>query len=302
MKKYINFARFLVARHTHHGLDKIQAKKLRKISSVGTERSYRQAVKNYLQWCDDNQIQPDFRGNKTTLTQYLEERREWIQQKTLNQERQALQLIYKQKLPLLKSLQESIYSKRSYLLSEVMQIVLRQNEKNVITTWLAFFCGTRAHEAATILPHSEQAETKRNWNGKRFAGLSNYSLYTVKGKGGLIRKIAVPNWLKNLLEIRRRDPIKVVDREVTYVSCYDIGIGQAWSQSFCDASKKTLGISTGGHGLRHSYAKWRLQCLIDELELRHKPDDLLSPEEEALLVLSQELGHFRLDIVYCYLR
>jgi integrase len=126
--------------------------------------------------------------------------------------------------------------------------------------------------------------------------------YTVIGKGGLIREIAVPIWLSQLLEASRREPVKVTDREIFYTSCYDIGYGQNWSQSFTTASKKAIGISRGGHGLRHSFAKWRLHNLVKHLLQTKSVNNDVSVEEQALLILSQELGHFRMDIVFTYLR
>lgn len=293
-------ARHVIARHTTHNVNKTDSKLSGKIASIGSERDYRQCYLNFLRWCDDNGIHPNFRANLSTLKQYLDERREWVQQKALNQERQALQIVFKQKLPHFKSLQKSVYDKRSYTLQEVNAIIYHQNEKNSITSWLSFFCGMRAHESATISPATERnSSTHRNWDPLRFTGLHHYRLYTVIGKGGLVREVAVPLWLSNRLEARRISPIKVVDREIIYFSYYDIGFGQAWSQSFTSASKRALGFSRGAHGLRHSFAKWRLQVLIEKLEKNPRQP---SPEEHALLILSQELGHFRLDIVYTYLR
>ena len=297
-------ARLIVARHTQHGTMKVDAKKIGVITSLGTERSYRQCISNYLVWCDLNNVDPGLRANLKILTRYLEERSEWIKQKTLDQERQALQIIYKQKLPYIRSLQDSVYEKRSYTLSQVKLIVKHQSEKNAITTWLAFFCGLRAHEAATILPiHEREASKHRIWDSNRFKGLTNFHIYTVIGKGGLIREVAVPHWLSAKLEENRRStPIKVCDREIAYLSHYNIGFGQNWSQSFSAASTIALGFSNGGHGLRHSYAKWRLAHLIEQFDSIPDSDFNVPAEERALLLLSQELGHFRLDIVYCYLR
>ncbi len=293
-------ARLAVARHTTHGISKSDAKNNGKISSIGSERNYRQCIYNYIEWCDVNNISPDFRANNSSLKAFLDERSEYVQQKTLDQERRSLELIYKQDLPYFCSQQISVYEKRSYTLTEVKAIVVHQCHKNVITTWLAFFCGLRAHEAATLLPIAErQASHHRDWDPRRFTGLDQFAIYTVQGKGGLVREVAIPTWLSHMLEATKRvSPIEIVDREIMYLSFYDIGIGQSWSQSFSAASKKALKFSRGGHGLRHSYAKWRLKILMVKLEEINQS----AVDEQALLILSQELGHFRLDIVYCYLR
>lgn len=86
--------------------------------------------------------------------------------------------------------------------------------------------------------------------------------------------------------------MRVRDREIYYQSNYDVGFGQALSESFSAASHKALGWSNGFHGLRHSYAKRRLSIM-----LASGVRPLL-----ALKILSQELGHFRLDITFYYLR
>ena len=296
-------SRELVARHTQHGMSKFEAKKSGKITSVGSERIARQCVCNYLTWCVLNSINPDYQSNFSTLINYLEERSEWIKQKTLDQERQALNIVYKQKLPFVKSLQESILDRRSYLFSDLKKIIEHQSKKNEITSWLSFFSGIRAHEALTILPISEQKPSKhREWDPNRFKDLPPNRRYSVIGKGGLIREVAVPIWLADILETTRRNPIVVTDREIRYMSHYDIGYGQRWSQSFSSASKKALGYSKGGHGLRHSFAKWRLNSLIDHLDTMYSADEGITVEVQAMLLLSQLLGHFRLDIAFAYLR
>ncbi|WP_244958596.1 hypothetical protein [Pseudoalteromonas fuliginea] len=81
------------------------------------------------------------------------------------------------------------------------------------------------------------------------------SIYAVKGKGGLIRDVLIPNALATQLEQRRlAQPITVRDREINYLQRYEIGGGYKWSCSFSKASN-------GGHGLRHSYAQERMDEL-----------------------------------------
>lgn len=293
----------VVSRHTRHGTDKSNARELKVIASIGTERSYVQALSNYLRWCDFNNVHPDYTSNICVLKEYLEERSEWIKQKTLDQERQALQLVFKQKLPCLRSQKISILDKRSYTFAQVKEILIHQNDKNSLTTHLALYGGLRAHEPATILPLEERAPSShRSWDDRRFLGTPQHRLYSVVGKGGLIRAVAIPLWLACKLEELRVQPRQVTDRGIFYTSHYDVGFGQAWSQSFTSASKRALGYSTGAHGLRHSYAKWRLDMLIKELELINPKWSPAQINQDALLILSQELGHFRLDIVFAYLR
>ena len=86
------------------------------------------------------------------------------------------------------------------------------------------------------------------------------AVYTVVGKGGLVREVLLPHRLAERLEERRLDaPAPVVDRGVRYLQRYDVGGGQAFSASFSHASMAALGKSRGAHGLRHGYAQSRMR-------------------------------------------
>jgi integrase len=171
------------------------------------------------------------------------------------------------------------------------------------TLCLVLSAGLRAHELATLLPvHERHASDHRTWDSRRFHGLAPFKSYTVEGKGNLIREVAIENSLANILEMKRRSPIQVVDREIFYDSHYNLAFGQSWSQSFTAASNAALGFSRGGHGLRHSYSKHRLTQLFEILSRANPQESKQKINELALLILSQELGHFRKNIVFCYLR
>lgn len=264
------------------------------IKSVGTQRDYRDCIKLYLDWCDLNAVATNSLGNKAILTVYLEEKSEIYKQKTLDQHRMALNASYHKKLPFVKSLLDTMLVARDYRLSEIMAIIYNIQPKNAIAILMCFFCGFRAHEFATIRMISEGERTNtREWSEKLFCCEINFSIYLVTGKGGLCRQIAIPNEFSQIIEKRRlKHPLKVRDREVYYEMNYDLGYGKALSQCFSRASKKYLKYSTGLHGLRHSYAKNRLKKLINAG----------FNFESAKLIVSQELGHFRSEIVNCYLR
>lgn len=303
MKNNKTKARVVMAKHTKHGSTKDNAKKLKKIASLGSERSYRQCFKNYLDFCDVNNIHDDHRGNIKYLTQYLIKRSVLHKQKTLNQIRQALQLIYQQNISHITSYTPTILGKRSYTEDEVSLIISHQNDLNAFTTRLAWHTGIRAHEAATILPLAEQGASKnRDWDSRLFTGMGEYRLYTICGKGGLIRCCALPLELSTELESRRVPPKRVVDREIYYESNYNIGYGQSWSQSFSNASRKALGFSNGAHGLRFSYCLRRLKELLAAFKFNKDKFGCSSTIQDSLKVLSQEVGHFRIDILFCYLR
>jgi integrase len=117
--------------------------------------------------------------------------------------------------------------------------------------------------------------------------------FTVRGKGGLVREIAIQNKLADqLAKLRLVEPRVVTDRDIFYLQHYDLGGGHRWSDSFSRASKRELGWSSGGHGVRHTYAQTRMRAL----QMRG------FNYERALGIVSQEMGHFRQDITEVYLR
>lgn len=270
-----------------------------KVHSVGTARSYQQALTHVAEWMKEN------RNNKglEQLTPeeakaYLEERAACVRQKTLDQERQALQI-----LPLVGKL-ERVKSDlrptrlatdgRAYTPEQVEVIARVQTPRNALATRIAYASGLRATELLTLRPAAERAASDhREWSPERFDGRGDVRLYTVEGKGGLKREVALPPHLAEQLEARRLPkPERVTDRGVRCIQYYDLGGGNAWSKSFSTASKRELGWSTGGHGLRHSYAQMRLD------ELKGSGYEHAS----ALETVSQEMGHFRADITEVYLR
>ena len=270
-----------------------------KIHSVGTARSYQQALTRVAEWMKQNR-------NNNGLEQltpeeakaYLEERAAHVRQKTLDQDRQALQI-----LPLIGKL-ERIRSEvrpsvlatdgRAYTLEQVEVIARAQTPRNALATRIAYAAGLRASELLTLRPAADRpASEHREWSPERFDGRDDLRRYTVEGKGGLKREVALPTHLAEQLEAYRlKRPLRVTDRGVHCTQHYNLGGGQAWSQSFSAASKRELGWSTGAHGLRHSYAQDR----VDEMQGSGHG------HASAMETVSQEMGHFRPDITRVYLR
>ena len=72
----------------------------------------------------------------------------------------------------------------------------------------------------------------RKWRKERFKGREG-EIYTVIGKGGLIREILVPTVLAKQLEIKRlHQPITTFDRKIKYQQYYDIGGGKKCQTTF----------------------------------------------------------------------
>lgn len=272
-----------------------------KVHSVGTARSYQQALTRVAEWMRERR---DNKGLERLTAEearaYLEERALVVRQKTLDQERQALQI-----LPLVGKL-ERVKSHpdlkptrlasegRAYTPEQVEIIARAQTPRNALATRIAYASGVRAHELMTLLTAAERPPSDhREWSPERFDGREGFQLYTVEGKGGLKREVSLPAHLADELEARRfRKPERVTDRGVRCNQHYDLGGGNAWSKSFGTASRNELGWSTGAHGLRHSYAQDRMDELKGD---RHG-------HASALETVSQELGHFRPDITKVYLR
>ncbi len=232
------------ARHTNRNDQKIH--------SVGTMRIHEQALTQVTKWIMQNRL-GDLKGLKPNVAiQYLEQRGQEIGQKTLAQERQALQTYLGVKLPVVKSELTQAQKSRAYTTAQVDFIIHAQIERNQLATQLAYAAGLRAHELLTLLPREERsASTHRQWSKDRFVKREG-KIYTVVGKGGLIREVLIPLVLANALEQKRlANPITVRDRKVFYTKHYDINGGVTWSSSFSSASKRALGWSTGAHGLRH---------------------------------------------------
>ena len=228
-----------------------------KVHSFGTARAYQQALTGFTNWLKQKFNNQSLERTTTEQArQYLEERAKTVRQKTLDLDRQALQILpgvgklerFKSRLD--RSPLET--NGRAYTLEQVKMVAAAQSEHHALATEIAHAAGLRGHELLTLrLADKREASTHREWLPERFEGRPDSVRYTVAGKGGL-----------------------------------------AWSRSFSAASKRALGWSTGGHGLRHSYAQER----IEDLQRNGHTYD------SALELVCQEMGHFRPDITEVYLR
>ncbi len=270
------------------------------ISSVGTVRNFEQSLSKIAQYanqelgCGLKEITPQ------QAHEYLTDRAVKVGKSQLDMERQALQKMMQhvshklesnEKLAVVHSEKDQIRDSRSYTTEQVQTVADAQNDRNSLATEIAYAAGLRAHELHTILPIAERQPSDRPAHEAKFSGRDGVR-YTVDGKGGLIREIQLPKELSERVEAHRLDtPQLVVDRGINYQSHYDIAGGKSWSNSFSAASNRSLNWSRGGHGLRHSYAQERMS----ELQQRFTRDD-------ALKIVSQEMGHFRPEITEVYLR
>lgn len=184
-----------IARHTHRHDQKIH--------SLGTKRNTIQALMRVTEWIQGNRL-GDLRSlNREMAIQYLETRSENVVQKTLNQERQAIQKYLQLSLPVIKSELAQVQKGRAYTQRQVILIAAAQTEKNKLATQIAYAAGLRAHELLTLRRKEEQSSSQhRTWSRNRFIGRTG-EIYTVEGKGGLIREVLIPENLANELESKR---------------------------------------------------------------------------------------------------
>jgi integrase len=270
------------------------------IHSLGTARNYEQALKTVASWAKDIGINGVQALSLEEATRYLEYRCEHVGQKALDMERQAIQammklngrLATKQTLFRTQSLKEEIARSRAYTGAQSLAICQRQTAPNSLATQIAYTAGLRAHELLTLARIDDRVADERPSLPSKWTGREG-KLYTVKGKGGLVREVLIPTHLARQLEQKRlTQPVTVRDRKINYLQRYEISGGKKWSDSFSKASTRALFFSTGAHGLRHSYAQERM------LELQK----LGHGKEMALATVSQEMGHFRPEITLVYLR
>lgn len=269
-----------------------------KIHSLGTARTYEDSLTGVASFIAELGIDPLGKGlsslSKENALLYLEHRSQEVGQKQLDKDRQAMQKQLGEKLPVLKSELEGALKSRAYTHQQVELIADAQTSKFSLASKIAVDAGLRAHELLTLRPLGDRsASTHRIWTEERFEGRASFAVYTVEGKGGLVREVAISEYLAEKLEsLSLPKPITTTDREIFYEQFYSVGGGKRWSDSFSKASTRELGWSTGAHGVRHSYAQKRMRTL----------QSLGKCYDQALAIVSQEMGHFRPDITEVYLR
>ncbi len=268
------------------------------IHSLGTQRVYAVSLGLLGRWMREHRLGTDLRQlTEDQALQWLGERSEEVGQKCLDNDRLAITKTLGFTLPRIPSNHDSerrlAEQARAYTAVQMARILDHQSERNRFATEVIADAGLRAHETLTLRPAlARPATADREWSPDRFLGRTGQR-YTVVGKGGLVREVLIPDALAAHLEAHRLlRPTTVRDRQINYLVHYDIAGGNAWSKSFTEASVRALGYSHGGHGLRHSYAQARMA------ELQGRGLGF----EQALAIVSQELGHFRPDITEVYLR
>jgi len=267
-----------------------------KIHSLRTFNKYSESVAGAGRWVRGQQgIRHLTELTHVNATAYLEYRLgKGISQKQLDVDRVALQFILNgKKLDRVYAMHSPDKGSRRYTAKQVQRIEHSQSTPNAVSTRIAKETGIRAHELLSLRRQSEMEASKhRQWHADRFQGREGQR-YVVTGKGGLKREVLLSKQtVAELEQYRLAQPREVTDRGIHYQQHYNINGGNTWSKSFSQASQRVLGWSRGAHGLRHGYAQARIR------ELQGMGKDYL----EARLIVSQELGHFRGEVLETYLR
>ena len=286
-------ARYLALGTSRHHT-KRQADTPPRIHSIRTFETYASCIARAAQTMDVVYIK---HLSPELAQQYMSDRAAaGYSQKQLASDRRALYLLTGVELPKAEAFYPPKNASRAYTGAQVELITRHQTPAHALATRLAYTAGLRGQELLTLRREGEgdPPSKHRRWHPERFIGREGV-LYLVTGKGGLTREVLVPDELAVALE-KRRLPFErqVRDRGVNgLVQRYDLPGGNAWGSAFSAASKRALGFSRGGHGLRHSYAQERMQELARGL----CPD-----YQKAREIVAGELGHFRGAITEKYLR
>jgi integrase len=285
-------ARQVVAHHTTHGMPRAEAKRRGSISSVGTERTYRDRIKSFYVWRGMMGLPTDGYVSRSQLIEFLEQLAEIQSQKSVDQARQALQVVYKVSLPRIESELSDRRRDKYMPRSAIEKVLTVLSDSHSLSTLICLDAGLRASELLTIRRRDELSPTSgRNWSTRLFLGRTDYQVYCVEGKGGLVRAVALNNMLVDQLEQLRLDaPLKLRDREIIRLKLYDIPGGQNFSNLFSKKSFEALRTQYGAHSLRHTWAQNRFKVLTQHAK-----------HAEAMKILSQECGHFRPQVTFGYL-
>jgi integrase len=279
-----------------HGLSRKQNPKLAriKITSISTERNHVVALTVFAKWLYRGFNRHLKNASWSDAASYLSQRSKSIRQKTLDLDRNAINMNFHfpEKLEYVLSQIVTLARNRAYTHKQLKFLISKASPDLALSIQLAANAGLRSMELITLAPPLALRDSERDWHSGRFDGRQQDVPYTVHGKGGLRREVRVEPGLASLLAAHLRPiPTVVSHRGANLKSFFDIVGGHAFSLQFGRLSTRELGFSFGAHGLRYCFAQRRL---LDLICAGHTP-------EESLKILAQELGHFAVSNTLTYL-
>ena len=253
-----------------------------------TFRNYRQCLLSFAKYVRENDQLALQDTTVNQAVQYLNERKSKLQQKSLDQHRQAIQCFFhangklkaNEKIKKIRSLLKLKKDYYYYTTKQIQYICKFQSEENALATQIAYACGLRAHELLTLRKVNDPLQKQKN-NGLKttFIGREGV-MYVTTSYGKIEREILIPTEIATRLEARLLNkPKKTIDRKIVFFQNYDINGGSKWSSSFSRASKHALGWSLGAEALRRTYIIERI------VELRN-----YCPYDQAIETVREELN------------
>ena len=289
-------AKLQVRPQVMHGLSRHKKTNLakKKISSVGTERNHVSALTVFSKWLIMDSNKHLKNAKPTDAIRYLEERSKVVRQKTLDMDRQALNMNmnFPTDIKFILSEVQTHVENRAYTQPQLDYLISKASDDLKLSIELASNAGLRSMEILTISPPFSLSQSDRNWHEHRFDGRNKDASFIVHGKGGLHREIRLSPELSNRIkQLARPTPVIVTHRETHLKSHFNLLGGHDFCNKFSILSKKEIGFSHGAHGLRHTFAQGRLlelMCLGYDTDI-------------AVKILSQEMGHFAITNTLTYL-
>lgn len=278
---------------SRHTKDK---KAIEVITSYGTARNHRTALKCAADWLIRSKGKHLRNLNAVDAQEYLSFRATVVGQSAVDLSRQAINFHLLRETPIayIPSIFPREFEDRGYTDGEIGLLLAAASPRLNFSIRLAVGAGLRALELITLAPPECLNESERDaWHAQRFLGRQTDIPFIVHGKGGLRRQVRLSPGLASELFLQlRSSPVQKRDREIFHTSHFDLVGGVNFSMQFSILSERVLGLSHGAHGLRHTFAQRRLHSLLCH-GLSY---------EDALQVLSNELGHFSTSNTLAYLR
>jgi len=268
------------------------------IHSIGTYRVYLTALTLLSRWLRGEYRMALKEADESACLVYLGHRAACVGQQTLDCDRKAIQAYLGMSLPRLRAKSphdELAQRPRAYTWEQKELIKQFVSPRRALAIQIAWEAGLRAMELYSLRPRRERAPSQRRWDAFRFypLSMSEHRLYTVQGKGGLVREVILSAPTATCLEAKRTATLALVrDRDINFLSAYDLPGGLRISSAWTQASTRLFGWSNGFHGLRHSYCQRRLHELIAAG----------ISFQRGRQIVSQELGHFNPETTNHYLR
>ena len=286
-----------VRANVHHGLSRksFPDHAAKAVTSVLTEVAHTSALTGYARQLKLSTGKHLKNSTTQDARQYLKTIATAKRQSTVDLARQAISLHIHpgDPLPYICSEVPTVARNRAYSPAQIQLLCAEADPFMRVSIALASDAGLREMELLTLARFSSLTPSDRRWHEGRFFGREDDVPLVVHGKGGLVREVRVSQEHAEKLKLAERiHPVRIDHRGAHLTSHFDLVGGHRFSSKFGRLSQRVLGFSHGGHGLRHSFAQRRrdeLLCLGFCLN-------------EAIQILSHELGHFATKNTLAYLR